>query len=382
MAIAVNINYRLLESVSGESKQMLLPISGYQNVTVTSLDDACQPIKDLFDEKLKDYIVMAKMKSTQPKDGLSPDESASIYLYTTEWNIHENSLYIVLNRTLLLADCTKLRPWFKFLKLFLTAFFKLPPSEHTLVWCGVREDLSGLYPKDKEFAWWAFKSCTASMSILETSNYLGKTGTGTIFSIQTSNGKDIRAHSYFDNENEILLPLGIYLKVVDNVSRPDGRHIIYLQEIPPPFKMLDDPFDRSQLKTMLSQSESLLNVFEALPEQENDIPTKPNFSKSKNKPPYSDKKLNCDGRACIKCGHCRDWYWRPDGNDKNYTKRDDATCTCDGYDRGFRFPSRHCCFGLNDNHRRNYHHFIYSITYFDGIDVIDNRLCQCDDNCS
>ena len=122
----VNINYHLLESVSEESEQMLLSISDYQNVTVTSLDDACQPIKDLFDQKLMDYIAIAKMNSTQPKDGLSPDESASIHLYTTEWNIHENSLYIVLNRTLRLVDRTKLQPWFNFLKLFLTAFVKQP----------------------------------------------------------------------------------------------------------------------------------------------------------------------------------------------------------------------------------------------------------------
>jgi len=126
MATAANINCRLLESVSGEPEEMLLPISGYQNVTVKSLDDACQPIKDLFDQKLKDYIAIAKMNSTQPGDGLSPDESASIHLYTIEWNIHEDSLYMVLNRTLRLADRTKLQPWFKFLKLFLTAFFKLP----------------------------------------------------------------------------------------------------------------------------------------------------------------------------------------------------------------------------------------------------------------
>ena len=126
MATAANINCRLLESVSGEPEEMLPPISGYQSVTVKSLDDACQPIKDLFDQKLKDYIVIAKMNSTQPEDGLSPDESASIHLYTIEWNIHENSLYMVLNRTLRLADRTKLQPWFKFLKLFLTAFFKLP----------------------------------------------------------------------------------------------------------------------------------------------------------------------------------------------------------------------------------------------------------------
>ncbi|CAF1258282.1 unnamed protein product, partial [Rotaria sp. Silwood1] len=93
---------------------------------------------------------------------------------------------MVLNRTLRLADRIKLQPWFKYLKLFLTAFYKLPRSEHTLVWRGVREDLSALYPKDKEFAWWAFSSCTASMSALESPNYLGKSGARTMFSIQTN----------------------------------------------------------------------------------------------------------------------------------------------------------------------------------------------------
>jgi hypothetical protein len=126
MATSVDINRRLLESVRDEPKQMLVPISGYEKVTVKSLEDACEPIKDLFDQKLKHYITIAKMNSIQPDDGLSPDESASIHLYTIEWDVHENSLYMLLNRTLRLADRAKLQPWFKYLKLFLTGFFKLP----------------------------------------------------------------------------------------------------------------------------------------------------------------------------------------------------------------------------------------------------------------
>ena len=115
-----------MESVRDEPKRMLLPISGYENVTVKSLDDACEPIKQLFDQKLKHYITIAKMNSSDPVDGLSPDESAAIHLYTIEWDVHENSLYMKLNQTLRLADRAKLQPWFKYLKLFLTAFFKLP----------------------------------------------------------------------------------------------------------------------------------------------------------------------------------------------------------------------------------------------------------------
>jgi hypothetical protein len=126
MATSNNINRRFIESLRDEPKKMLLPISGYENVTVKSLEDACEPIKHLFDHKLKHYITLAKMNSTDPENALSPDESAAIHLYTLEWDVPENSLYMVLNRTLRLADRTKLQPWFKYLKLFLTAFFKLP----------------------------------------------------------------------------------------------------------------------------------------------------------------------------------------------------------------------------------------------------------------
>ena len=119
------------------------------------------------------------------------------------------------------------------------------------MWRGVREDLSALCPKDKEFTWWAFSSCTASMSVLESPNYLGKSGARTIFSIQTNSGKHIRAHSYFENEDEILLPPGIYLRVIDVLSPADSLHIIQLREIPVPHEMLAKPFDLGKLEAEL-----------------------------------------------------------------------------------------------------------------------------------
>ena len=126
MAMSNNINQRYISSVRDEPKKMLLPISGYEQEIVKSLDDACEPIKHLFDDQLKDYITIAKMNSISPNDGLTSDESASIHLYTVEWNVHENSLYMLLNNTLRVADRNKLRPWFKYLKLVLTAYHKLP----------------------------------------------------------------------------------------------------------------------------------------------------------------------------------------------------------------------------------------------------------------
>ncbi|CAF3736114.1 unnamed protein product, partial [Rotaria sordida] len=157
-------------------------------------------------------------------------------------------------------------------------------SEHTLVWRGVREDLSGLYPKGKEFAWWAFSSCTAAISVLESPNYLGKSGTRTMFSIQTNSGKHIRAHSYFENEDEILLPPGIYLKVIDSLNPAEGLHIIQLREIPPPYQMLTEPFDLTQLKQTLPQPKPSLSQSTANKKQENyakaDVTPKPSVQVS------------------------------------------------------------------------------------------------------
>ena len=44
-------------------------------------------------------------------------------------------------------------------------------------------------------------------------------------------------------------------------------------------------------------------------------------------PSYSQKVIECRGRACAKCGRCRDWYWNPTDKTKHYTKRPDAICT-------------------------------------------------------
>ncbi|CAF0810294.1 unnamed protein product [Adineta steineri] len=289
MATSTGINHRLLESIRDEPKRMLVPISGYEKVIVRSLEDACETIKDLFDDQLKQFIIIAKMNSSDVEDKLTQDESASIHLYTMEWEEHGNSLYMKLNQTLRLADRFKLKPWFKYLKLLLTAFFKLPPSEGTLVWRGVREDLSALYPKGKEFAWWAFSSCSSSIDVLESPNYLGKSGTRTIFSIQTKSGKLIRAHSYFDNEDEILLPPGIYLKVVGSLNPAINLHIIHLQEIEPPYKMLADPFDLSELKHALPPAKPPSYMIYPQKEEEYSSPTsvlskpsiQPSFEKGK-----------------------------------------------------------------------------------------------------
>lgn len=126
MAASKEINHRLIADIRDEPKQMLKPISGYEHEPLVSIEEACKPLEDVLDHELKQNITIAKMNSTEPEHGLTQDQFAAIHLYTMEWNERENSLYMVLNKTLRLADRGKLRPWFKYLKLFLTGFFRLP----------------------------------------------------------------------------------------------------------------------------------------------------------------------------------------------------------------------------------------------------------------
>jgi Ran GTPase-activating protein (RanGAP) involved in mRNA processing and transport len=72
---------------------------------------------------------------------------------------------------------------------------------------------------------------------------LGTTGDRTLFSIECLNGKNIKPHSYYKTEDEILLLPGFYFEVVSKVAGGNGLHIIHLREVVPPFCLLEPPFD-------------------------------------------------------------------------------------------------------------------------------------------
>lgn len=253
------INPRYLLGITDEPKQLLQPILGYALEPFVSLEDACQPILTIVPH-LAAHIWIAKENSKNPSDGLTQDESAAIHLYTMEWdpNIYETreSLYAHLNRTLKQTDRTKLRPWFRFLKLFLTALAKLPFVPRQTVWRGVHKDLSNDYPKDSKPTWWGFSSCTASLVVLESDIYLGNTGTRTLFSIETFNARSIRTHSYFKAEDEILLLPGSCFEVISLLKSSSDLTIIHLRQIRPPYQSLEPPFqgvrDRSLRRACLT----------------------------------------------------------------------------------------------------------------------------------
>ncbi|CAF3907462.1 unnamed protein product [Rotaria sp. Silwood1] len=221
----------------------MLPIEGYQDAPLMPLEEAVKPINHLFDgDGLAGKIWTLKGRCKTPADGLSPDESASIMLYTVEWATAEKSLYYILNKTLRIEDRKMLRPWFPYLRLFIGALLRLPPI-HGAVYRGVKNDISADYPLQTEQIWWGFSSCTDGVGVLESEQFCGTSGSRTMFHITCFDGRNIRNHSFYHSESEILLLPGRYLQVHSCYKADDGLRIIQLDEIKPPYELLKLPYN-------------------------------------------------------------------------------------------------------------------------------------------
>jgi hypothetical protein len=216
---------------------------GYAEEPLLPLFEACAPLTNIL-HNLSFYVQMALNETLeQPPDGLTVDESAAIRLYTIEWDSPHRSLYSMLNHTLKYDDRENLRPYFKYLKLFVTALVKLPCVPQLTVWRGVTKNLSADFPPGTRVTWWAFSSCTTQLTVLENNMYLGNTGNRTLFSVEAINGRTIRAHSHFVTEDEILLLPGTHMIVQSQLSPAPDLHIIHLKQVKPEQMLLQPPFE-------------------------------------------------------------------------------------------------------------------------------------------
>jgi hypothetical protein len=68
---------------------------------------------------------------------------------------------------------------------------------------------------------------------------LGKKGDRTLFTINCYSGKNIRNHSYFEKEDEILLLAARQFKVASTLNSGNGLHIIQIDEIEPEYPLLE-----------------------------------------------------------------------------------------------------------------------------------------------
>ncbi|CAF4328921.1 unnamed protein product, partial [Rotaria sp. Silwood2] len=83
---------------AGESCIMLAPIDGLNNKPLVTLEEATEPLYNIV-PRIDNYVYIAKQCAKNPVDDLSVDESASIALYTMEWEPYTESLYYILNQT-------------------------------------------------------------------------------------------------------------------------------------------------------------------------------------------------------------------------------------------------------------------------------------------
>lgn len=207
---------------------ILKPISGYEDMALVSLEIAVEPLISILPD-IQHYVSIVKQRCKRAAvDRLSNDESASIMIYTLGWEPFDQCLYVALNETLRLPHREKLEAWFLYLKLFLTALSRLRSIQQN-IYRQIELDLTKQYKIGEIIVWWAFSSCTTSMNILQSEEYLKSTNnTRTLFIIESISGKNIRQHSYFELEDEILLFPLTQFKV-----QSCSNYSIELQEIPP-----------------------------------------------------------------------------------------------------------------------------------------------------
>jgi hypothetical protein len=224
--------------IAGESCQMLMPIQGYEKQPLVSLEEAIESVVELVPDVKRMAFVAKKKCQKTPANKLSIDESASIILYSMDWEPQEQCLYHVLNKTLREKNRKKLIPWFRYLKLVLTALSRLPSSHH-VVFRGIKGDIRKDYPQGETIYWWGFSSCTTMMGVLQNEDFLGSSGKRTMFTIECFSGKDIRQHSDFQSEDEIVLLPGRQFKVIACLPQGPDLYLIHLKETEPEYPLLE-----------------------------------------------------------------------------------------------------------------------------------------------
>jgi hypothetical protein len=226
--------------VAGEPLIMLAPIESFNKKPLVTLEEASVPLINII-PRLATYVHVAKERAINPANDLSVDESASIALYTMEWEPYTESLYFILNKTLRAEERKNLKPWFLYLKLIFTALSRLPSISLT-IYRGVRSETGDEYEQyqvGEKLVWWGFSSCSKHRNISEKDQFLGESGRRTLFKIDCIKGKDISKHSYYRNEQEVLLLPATKMEVIHTKHRKNNLNIIHLKEVESSFILLE-----------------------------------------------------------------------------------------------------------------------------------------------
>ncbi|CAF1368475.1 unnamed protein product [Rotaria sp. Silwood1] len=205
-------------------------ITDYKEIPLVPLDIAVEPLISLL-PKIESYAKSA-MEGCEnpPADGLTKDMSGAIRLYSIEEQLEGEPLYAILNRILRTENRQQLKPWLLYLKLLHTALSHLP-SIREVVYRGVKLDLSNQYRTKEKIKWPSFSSCTTTITVLQSEQLYGIMGPRTMFAIDCHSGKNIRNHSAYPLEEEVLLLPGTEFKITGFLKQGDNLHMIQLKQI-------------------------------------------------------------------------------------------------------------------------------------------------------
>ena len=224
--------YRFFD-IAGVSMRKLPPLRGFENAPLVSFEQAIEPLIPHVPE-IERMVDTIKNCTILSKTSLSTDESLSIALYSMEWNPLEKSFSSILNETLRDPKRETLLPsWFKFLRLFLTGLSKISWTDHRTIFRGVKLDLRSRYKEGARIVWWGFPSCTKIIGV-EKEQFVGKSGTRTLFTIECNTEENIREHSFFTKEDEILLP-GREFEVITSADMGKKLSVIQFKGVQPQF---------------------------------------------------------------------------------------------------------------------------------------------------
>ncbi|CAF1383332.1 unnamed protein product [Rotaria sordida] len=187
-------------------------INDYLDDRLVSLEEALKPFDAEIDH-LSYNIEEAKAKCHYPSEyKLTRDESASIYIYTIRWK--DQCLYDHLQAAWRSQDRSKMKPWFKYLKLFKSALDKLPNTKGE-IWQGALYDeaIKETLASESSSLYSTMTSCSPSNTGIV--DYL-QTNVGTkliIVGFKSVNGKSLSDYTA-NQSKEVMLWPGIKLDVV------------------------------------------------------------------------------------------------------------------------------------------------------------------------
>ena len=189
----------------------------FQDLPIKPLNDTLQEIVRLIPE----VITCAEnaRKYCKQNDPLTIDELLAIRLYTMD-NINQK-----LNEALRHQSSHELQPWLAFLRLFVNALGKIDSCPAT-VWRGVAGVIGSDFDKGTIHTWFSVNSCTVDLPVAEM--FVGNSGT--LFCIETKNGKNIAEYSSKPHEKEIVLMPGVRLRVKDRSVGTNVAYIVHLEE--------------------------------------------------------------------------------------------------------------------------------------------------------